>query len=102
MSKEEKSVLATACSVQNFGAGDTILREGEVGEWMFLDFRSNSLVKAKACVVWHILVVNGFEKQRRLGRFRRSNRIQQHLRFIVIEGTVKTVDQQLGCIKAAM
>lgn len=36
MSKEEKSVLATACSVQNFAAGDVILREGEVGEWMFI------------------------------------------------------------------
>ena len=53
MSKEEKSVLATACSVQNFAAGDVILREGEVGEWM----------------------------------------------FIVIEGTVKTVDQLLGSTK---
>ena len=50
MSKEEKSLLATACTVQNFAAGDVILREGEVGEWM----------------------------------------------FIVIEGTVKSVDQPLG------
>lgn len=50
MSKEEKSILSTSCSVQNFAAGEVILREGEVGEWM----------------------------------------------FIVIEGTVKIVDQFLG------
>ena len=50
MSKEEKSILSTACSVQNFAAGEVILREGEVGEWM----------------------------------------------FIVIEGTVKIIDQLLG------
>lgn len=36
MSKEEKSILSTACSVQNFAAGEVILREGEVGEWMFI------------------------------------------------------------------
>ncbi|CAJ1362555.1 unnamed protein product [Effrenium voratum] len=36
MSKEEKSILSTACSVQNFASGETILREGEVGEWMFI------------------------------------------------------------------
>ena len=32
MSKEEKSILSTACSVQNFAAGEVILREGWVIE----------------------------------------------------------------------
>lgn len=33
---EEKKLLAGACSVQEFAAGDQILREGEVGDWMFI------------------------------------------------------------------
>lgn len=58
MSKEEKSILSTACSVQNFAAGEVILREGEVGEWMFIvtegtvkivDQFGNSEIKKPGC-----------------------------------------------------
>eukprot|EP00746_Dinoflagellata_sp_MGD_P085157 gnl/MRDRNA2_/MRDRNA2_33732_c0_seq1.p1 gnl/MRDRNA2_/MRDRNA2_33732_c0~~gnl/MRDRNA2_/MRDRNA2_33732_c0_seq1.p1 ORF type:complete len:943 (-),score=211.95 gnl/MRDRNA2_/MRDRNA2_33732_c0_seq1:16-2844(-) len=36
LKEEEKKLLAAACSVQEFGTGDQILREGEVGDWMFI------------------------------------------------------------------
>ena len=36
-SASDRGILSTACSVQNFASGETILREGEVGEWMRLD-----------------------------------------------------------------
>merc|ERR1719204_134157 len=36
MSEDAQSLLAAACSVQVFGRGEQILREGEVGDWMFI------------------------------------------------------------------
>mmetsp|Transcript_40373 Transcript_40373/g.72498 ORF Transcript_40373/g.72498 Transcript_40373/m.72498 type:complete len:947 (-) Transcript_40373:74-2914(-) len=36
MSQDERNTLAAACSIQNFHQGEQILREGEVGEWMFI------------------------------------------------------------------
>lgn len=36
LKEEEKKLLAAACTVQEFAPGDQILREGEVGDWMFI------------------------------------------------------------------
>lgn len=36
MNEDEHKLLAAACSVQVFGSGVQILREGEVGDWMFI------------------------------------------------------------------
>mmetsp|Transcript_4720 Transcript_4720/g.17838 ORF Transcript_4720/g.17838 Transcript_4720/m.17838 type:complete len:962 (+) Transcript_4720:82-2967(+) len=36
LAPEDQSTLARACSVQVFGRGEQILREGEVGDWMFI------------------------------------------------------------------
>ncbi|CAK0910693.1 unnamed protein product, partial [Prorocentrum cordatum] len=36
MNDAERKLLAGACSVQSFGPQETILREGEVGDWMFI------------------------------------------------------------------
>merc|ERR1719330_1913675 len=36
MHEDEHRLLAAACSVQVFTRGQEILREGEVGDWMFI------------------------------------------------------------------
>merc|ERR1719409_2228627 len=36
MDEKQKKTLAGACTVQAFGKGETIMREGEVGDWMFI------------------------------------------------------------------
>lgn len=36
MSDDERKTLAGACSVQTFSSHEVILREGEVGDWMFI------------------------------------------------------------------
>lgn len=41
MSGDQKKLLAGACSVQNFARGEQILREGEVGDWMFIVIDGN-------------------------------------------------------------
>lgn len=41
MNEEQKKVLAGACSVQVFGRGEQIIREGEVGKWMFIVIEGN-------------------------------------------------------------
>lgn len=60
LSESERGSLAGACSVQKFGPGETILREGEVGEWMFIvmtgsvttvDRHGNSAVKKAGTIL---------------------------------------------------
>merc|ERR550532_2268366 len=60
MKEDEKRRLADACSVQVFNRGEQILREGEVGDWMFIvlegnvltvDQHGNSLVKSPGTVL---------------------------------------------------
>lgn len=41
MKPEERKLLAGACSVQVFGRNEQILREGEVGDWMFIVIEGN-------------------------------------------------------------
>jgi len=36
LKEEERDMLASTCSVQAFRKGDQILREGDVGDWMFI------------------------------------------------------------------
>ncbi|CAD7971526.1 unnamed protein product [Amoebophrya sp. A120] len=36
LSAEEREALSSVCTIQEYNAGDTILREGEVSEWMFI------------------------------------------------------------------
>eukprot|EP00421_Protoceratium_reticulatum_P018552 CAMPEP_0168393496 /NCGR_PEP_ID=MMETSP0228-20121227/19048_1 /TAXON_ID=133427 /ORGANISM="Protoceratium reticulatum, Strain CCCM 535 (=CCMP 1889)" /LENGTH=932 /DNA_ID=CAMNT_0008406879 /DNA_START=71 /DNA_END=2869 /DNA_ORIENTATION=- len=60
MKDDERKLLAGACSVQVFGRGEQILREGEVGDWMFIviegtvqtvDRYGNSAVKSPGTVL---------------------------------------------------
>eukprot|EP00929_Paragymnodinium_shiwhaense_P047486 TRINITY_DN24087_c0_g1_i1.p1 TRINITY_DN24087_c0_g1~~TRINITY_DN24087_c0_g1_i1.p1 ORF type:complete len:983 (+),score=300.11 TRINITY_DN24087_c0_g1_i1:102-3050(+) len=41
MNEEQKKMLAGACTVQVFGRGEQIMREGEVGDWMFIVIDGN-------------------------------------------------------------
>merc|ERR1719473_1330683 len=36
LTEDEKRMLAQVCTVQEFGPGEQILREGEVSDWMFI------------------------------------------------------------------
>lgn len=60
MSDAERKLLAGACSVQSFGPQETILREGEVGDWMFIvmkgsvttvDRHGNSALKKAGTII---------------------------------------------------
>eukprot|EP00406_Dinophysis_acuminata_P053293 CAMPEP_0179302270 /NCGR_PEP_ID=MMETSP0797-20121207/47977_1 /TAXON_ID=47934 /ORGANISM="Dinophysis acuminata, Strain DAEP01" /LENGTH=920 /DNA_ID=CAMNT_0021011793 /DNA_START=79 /DNA_END=2841 /DNA_ORIENTATION=+ len=67
MSEAEQMLLATACSVQVFGRGEQILREGEVGDWMFIvikgsvqtvDQHGNSAVKRTGTILGSAALMN--------------------------------------------
>jgi cGMP-dependent protein kinase len=60
MNDAERKLLAGACSVQSFGPQETILREGEVGDWMFIvmkgsvttvDRHGNSALKKAGTII---------------------------------------------------
>jgi len=60
MNEDELKNLATVCSVQVFGRNEQILREGEVGDWMFIiiegnvqtvDHDGNSTVKSPGTIL---------------------------------------------------
>lgn len=60
MNAAERELLAGACSVQSFGPSETILREGEVGDWMFIvmkgsvttvDRHGNSALKKAGTII---------------------------------------------------
>lgn len=60
MMEDQQRALASACSVQVFSRGEQILREGEVGDWMFIviegtvqtvDGDGNSTVKSPGTVL---------------------------------------------------
>ncbi|CAD7966489.1 unnamed protein product [Amoebophrya sp. A25] len=48
LSVEEREALAGVCTIQDYNAGDTILREGEASEWMFLIMSGKVLTRDAA------------------------------------------------------